>query len=142
MSVSAETTNAASKAILQTAFGAGVNALVADAIKSPVGALGGGIYGEVSSGLFEVGNKFLNLQDPAFSAATKTVAAVTSFFVSNAAAWAVLMAAGWKITFAHVIVLSLANIAAAIAVGLIVTCGVFAVAAAVSPRVHHIGPML
>lgn len=118
--MSVQTTNSISKVILSTGIESAAVAWAASAVTSPIGALGGAIFGAVryisQIPLIMLGTKCLNTEDPLASSAAKTLAKALQFFGSYAAAWGVLAAAGFTLTLSHIMTLTCISIFTAIGV--------------------------
>jgi len=124
--VSVNTSNAAAKVILNTAFESGAVAWAAVALSSPIGALGGAIFGAVryvsQLPLAFLSNKLLNADNPAADTAAKTLARALTFFGSFGVAWGVLAAAGFSLSFSHVIVITAVSIITSIILATFLDC--------------------
>lgn len=124
--MSVETTNMISKVTIGTAVEAGAVAWGAAAISSPIGALGGALFGAVryvsQIPLIMCGTKCLNANNPQASTAAKTLAKAIEFFGSYAIAWGILAAAGFSLTLSHVVTLTLMSIVTSIALHFLLVC--------------------
>lgn len=124
--MSVQTTNLVSKVILSAGIESAAVAWAASAVTSPIGALGGAIFGAVryvsQIPLAMIGIKYLNSDHPQASSAAKTLAEALKFFGSYAAAWGVLVAAGFTLTLSHVVTLTVVSMFTALGVHLLLNC--------------------
>lgn len=124
--MSVQTTNAISNVVLSTALESGALAWAAHAISSPIGVMGGAIFGAVryisQLPLDFISNKCFNHKHPEASAAAKTIAKALIFFGSYAAAWGVLAVAGFSLSASHIVSLSLCSIITAIGIDILLEC--------------------
>lgn len=118
-----QTTNTISRMILSTAFESGAVAWAAHAITSPIGAMGGAIFGAVrylsKLPLSFIAIKGLNAEHPQAAAAAKTLASALVFFGSYAAAWGALAAMGLSLTVSHMVTLTIVSIFTSIGIELL-----------------------
>jgi hypothetical protein len=124
--MSVQTTNALSTIVLSTSLESAAVAWAAHAISSPIGAVGGAIFGAVRSlsryPLALIGEKLLNSTHPQAAQAAKVLAAALVILGSYAAAWGVLVAAGMAITFQHVVQLTVVSIFTSIGIDILLRC--------------------
>lgn len=126
MTLSVATSNRVSEKILNGITVAGALALAAHWLESPIGAVGGAVFGGVLSlsgaTLSLLTSKVLNKDHPEASSATKTLAAVIEFFGSHAAAWGALAAMGLSLTVSHAIHLAFTSLFTSLVVTLVLKC--------------------
>jgi len=124
--MSVQTTNLISKVILGAAMESGAVAGAAAWMVSPIGPIGGAIFGAVRHlsqlPLAHFGKYYLNTDNPLATSAAKTLSAVIQFFGSYATAWAALYAAGFVLTLSHMVTLSVASIFTMIAIHFAIGC--------------------
>lgn len=124
--MSVQTTNEISKVILKVGVETAAVAWAATAIASPIGALGGAIFGAVRSvtriPLNYIGERFLNSNHPHAETAAKVLAAVIVIFGSFAAAWGALAAAGISITVSHMVSLAVTSLFTQFGIELFLAC--------------------
>lgn len=123
--MSIRTTNEASRIVLLTALESGAHALAAVALNSPIGALGGALFGGIrfvsQLPLIKLGTSCLNANHPQATAA-KTLAKALQFFGSYAIAWAMLALAGFTLTFTHVVALTVLSIVYEVGLSILMNC--------------------
>jgi len=123
---SVSTTNFVSRVVLDAAFEAGAVACAAAALSSPIGALGGAVFGGIRSisqfPLAMLVTKCLNINNPQASSAAKTLAKALVIFGSYSLAWGALAAAGVTLPLSHVVSLTIVSIFTSIAIALVLTC--------------------
>lgn len=112
--MSVHTSNLVSQITLLTAVNAGSLAWAASVLKSPIGAMGGAIFGAVhvvSKLAIGVGaDKVLHLNDPQVDSAAKTLSKALEVLGSYGVAWGVLAVAGYSLTLSHVVSLAVVSI--------------------------------
>lgn len=122
---SVDTTNAASRIILMSVVEATAYSLAAAAM-SPIGALGGVLFGAVrfvaQIPLIMIGQNCLNSAHPCASSAAKALAKALQFFGSIAAAWAALALAGFSLGLSHIVILTLVGIVYELMLALFLNC--------------------
>lgn len=124
--MSVQTTNEISKVILKVGVETAAVAWAATAIASPIGALGGAIFGAVRSvtriPLSYIGERFLHSNHPQAEPAARVLAAVIVIFGSFAAAWGALAAAGISITVSHMASLAITSLFTQFGIELFLAC--------------------
>ncbi len=124
--MSVHTTNQISEHAIRALIQTGAMAWAASALESPIGPVGGAIFGFVqyftSLGLKEATTRLLHVNDPQVSAAAKTLAKAITFFGSHAAVWGVLAYAGLPLAIGHMISLSLTSVVTTLGIVLLAEC--------------------
>lgn len=123
---SVHSTNLLSETTIGLGIEAGAVAWAAAALSSPIGAMGGALFGAVRHvshiGLALGTEKCLNTADPLAATDAKTLAKALTIFGSYALAWGVLAVAGFSLTVSHVVALTLMSIITTIAIDFILQC--------------------
>jgi hypothetical protein len=114
--MSIQTANPISAIILNAAFETGFTALAATQtlIAPPIGALGGALFGATRFFTFLplvlFTHKYLQANHPQASTVTKTLIAALENLASYAAAWGVLVLAGFSLTLRSTVLLSCSSL--------------------------------
>jgi hypothetical protein len=126
MSVSVNTSNQVSEAILYGGTNIASFALAASVANMPIAFLGGAVYGVIHTVSYIsfswIANHVLNANHPQANEAAKTVSEALKFFGSHAVAWAALAIGGFSLTGVHVIVLMVNSTLACLALAVLLSC--------------------